>query len=215
LPDLPARITVVDRSNHHLFQPLFYQVATAELSPADLPAPIRSVLRHQRYAEVVLDEVTGVDVAARHIWLGGCLVPYDYLVLATRADPTYFGHAEWARYAPGLKSISDATALRCRILLAFELAEMEDDLERRRALLTFVIVGGGPTGVELAGVLAELIRHSLDSDFRRITPGDTPVVLIETIARLLPASPRRSPAQRSASWNAWGSRSGSTHPWRS
>ncbi len=193
----PVQVTVIDQTNHHVFQPLLYQVATAELSPADISAPIRSVLRHQENAEVLLGKVTGIDVARRVVEIGRHEVPYDTLVLATGAGQSYFGHEEWARYAPGLKTTSDATALRQRILLAFEAAEMERDPEEQRALMTFVVVGGGPTGVELAGAIAELARKALRADFRHIDPTSAQVVLVEALDRILPTfSPHL--AQRAA-----------------
>jgi len=187
----PVQVTVIDQTNHHVFQPLLYQVATAELSPADISAPIRSVLRRQRNTEVLLGKVTGVDVARRVVEIGRHEVPYDMLVLATGAAQSYFGHEEWERYAPGLKTTSDATAIRQRILLAFEAAEMERDSAAQRALMTFVVVGGGPTGVELAGAIAELARKALRADFRHIDPASAQVVLVEALGRILPTfSPR-------------------------
>lgn len=187
----PVRVTVIDQTNHHVFQPLLYQVATAELSPADISAPIRGVLRHQENAEVLLGKVTGIDVARRVVEIGRQWVPYDMLVLATGAGQSYFGHEEWTRYAPGLKTTGDATAIRQRILLAFEAAEMERDPEAQRALMTFVVVGGGPTGVELAGAIAELARKALRADFRHIDPTSAQVVLVEALERILPTfSPR-------------------------
>lgn len=187
----PVHVTVIDQTNHHVFQPLLYQVATAELSPADISAPIRSVLRHQCNAEVLLGQVTGIDVARRVVEIGRHRVPYDELVLATGAGQSYFGHEEWERYAPGLKTTSGATAIRQRILLAFEGAEMEHDSQAQRALMTFVVVGGGPTGVELAGAIAELARKALRADFRHIDPTSAQVVLIEAQERILPTfSPR-------------------------
>jgi NADH dehydrogenase len=186
-----VEVTVIDQTNHHVFQPLLYQVATAELSPADISAPIRSVLRHQRNAEVLMGEVTGIDLAQRVVEVGRHTIPYDELVLATGAGQSYFGHDEWARYAPGLKTTSDATAIRQRILLAFEAAEMERDPRAQRALMTFVVVGGGPTGVELAGAIAELARKALRADFRHIDPASAQVVLVEAQERILPGfSPR-------------------------
>lgn len=193
----PVQVTVIDQTNHHVFQPLLYQVATAELSPADISAPIRSVLRHQRNAEVLLGTVTGIDVARRVVQVGRHETPYDTLVVATGAGQSYFGHQEWARYAPGLKTIDDATAIRQGILLAFEAAEMERDPDAQRALMTFVVVGGGPTGVELAGAIAELARNALRADFRHIDPASAQVVLVEALDRILPTfSPRL--AQRAA-----------------
>src|SRR5579875_1702222 len=181
----PVRVTVIDRSNHHLFQPLLYQVATAGLSPAEISAPIRAVLRHQANAEVFLAEVTGVDVAGKRVLLGDEAVPYDYLILATGARHSYFGHDDWEPFAPGLKSIADATHIRRKILLAFEAAEREDDPARQQALLTFVVIGGGPTGVEMAGAIAELAHMALRRDFRHIDPANARIVLVEAMPRLL------------------------------
>ena len=187
----PVRVTVIDQANHHVFQPLLYQVATAELSPADISAPIRSVLRRQENAEALLGEITGVDGARRMVKIGRRETPYDMLVLATGARQSSFGPEDWARYAPGLKTTSDATALRQRILLAFEAAELERDPEAQRALMTFVVVGGGPTGVELAGAIAELAHNALRADFRHIDPTSAQVVLVEALDRILPRfSPR-------------------------
>jgi NADH dehydrogenase len=182
-------VRVIDRSNHHLFQPLLYQVATAALSPADIATPIRSALRAAPNVEVTLGEVTAVDVADRRVLVGERAFAYDRLVLATGATHAYFGHDEWAADAPGLKSIADATRIRERILLAFEAAEGEPDPERRRALLNFVIVGGGPTGAELAGSIAELARYALASDFRHVNPRSTRVLLVEAGSRLMNAFP--------------------------
>jgi NADH dehydrogenase len=179
-------VTVIDRRNHHLFQPLLYQVATAALSPADIAAPIRSILSQQANATVTLGTVTGIDVAGRAVLLGERRIDYDQLIVATGARETYFGHDEWAAVTSGLKRIEDATTMRRRILIAFERAEeAENDTERRR-LLTFVIIGGGPTGVELAGALAELARAALARDFRRIDPKTARIVLVEAGPRLLP-----------------------------
>ncbi len=185
----PVHVTVVDRSNHHLFQPLLYQVATAGLSPADISTPIRFVLRHQRNAEVMMAEVTSVDVAGRRVLTGDRAIPYDYLVVATGAHHSYFGHDAWEPFAPGLKSIVDATTLRRKVLLAFEAAELEADPERRGVLLTFVIVGGGPTGVELSGAIAELAHRALAQDFRHFDPASARILLVEAGPRLLPAFP--------------------------
>ncbi|MDQ3044450.1 MAG: FAD-dependent oxidoreductase, partial [Chloroflexota bacterium] len=161
LADAPVRITVVDRRNHHLFQPLLYQVATAALSPADIAAPIRRVLRKQDNVEVILADVTAIDAANRQVVFGDGRLEYDYLILATGASHAYFGHDEWEGVAPGLKSLEDALTIRRRVLLAFEEAERTTDQEARRALMTFVVVGGGPTGVEMAGALAEMARRTL------------------------------------------------------
>lgn len=191
LANKPADVTIVDRRNHHLFQPLLYQVATAALSPADIAAPIRSILSSARNVRVVLDEVTGVDAAGDKVCLAsGRELHYDQLILATGARHSYFGHDGWAANAPGLKSIEDATAIRRKVLLALEQAETEDDPERRAALLTFVVIGAGPTGVEMAGAIAELARRSVSSDFRSITPHCSRVLLIEAGERVLPAFPQ-------------------------
>jgi NADH dehydrogenase len=184
-----ADVIVVDRQNHHLFQPLLYQVATAGLSPADIASPIRSILRDQRNAQVVLGEVLGVDAANRQVQLAGRTIAYDTLVIATGATHGYFGRDDWAAHAPGLKSLDDATALRRRILLAFEKAETEPDEEERRRLLTFVIVGGGPTGVEMAGAIAELAKRTIAADFHHIDPRRTRVVLVEGGKQVLAAFP--------------------------
>jgi len=189
LQDAPVRVTVIDRNNHHLFQPLLYQVATAGISPADICAPIRSILRKQKNADVVLGEVTGVDVEARLVLMHDQSVPYDYLILATGARDSYFGHNDWAQFAPGLKSIVQATAIRRAILLAYEKAERETDPEKRQALLTFVLVGAGPTGVEMAGSIGGLAHKILVSDFRSIDPRQTRVVLVEALPRVLAAFP--------------------------
>jgi NADH dehydrogenase len=180
------RVTVVDRANHHLFQPLLYQVATAALSPAHIAAPIRDILHSQRNAEVFLAEVTGVDTAAKRVLLRSSdPIPYDYLVLAPGSRYNYFGHDDWEERAPGLKTLADAVAIRQDILLAFEAAEMETDPERRRALLTFALVGGGPTGVELAGSIAELARHALPQDFRHIRPEEAQIIILEASPKIL------------------------------
>ncbi len=193
----PVHVTVIDRNNHYVFQPLLYQVATAYLSPADITAPIRTVLRRQRNTEVLLAEATAVDVAAREVRVRDEItgaersVPYDYLVLATGAGESYFGRDDWATYAPSLKTIPDATALRRKVLLAFEEAELTaaSDPERVRSLLTFVIVGGGPTGVELAGAIAELAHRTLRGDFRHIDVTSARIVLVEALPRLLNTFP--------------------------
>jgi NADH dehydrogenase len=195
----PVRVVVVDRRNHHLFQPLLYQVATAALSPGDIAAPIRHVLRHQRNTEVILGDVERVDAAARTLHLSdGAVVPYDALVVATGATHSYFGHPEWEPLAPGLKTLEDALEIRRRVLTAYELAEREGDPDVRRALMTFVVVGGGATGVELAGALAEIARYTLVRDFRHIAPESARVVLVEASPRVLPTySERLSEAARS------------------
>ena len=184
-----AEVTVVDRANHHLFQPLLYQVATAGLAPNQIASPIRTVLRGQRNTRVVLGEVTAVDTARRLVTVDGRPMPYDYLVLATGATHGYFGHDDWAGAAPGLKSLDDAVRLRRRILIAFEQAELEQDPAERERLLTFVVIGGGPTGVELAGAVAELARRALDRDFHAIRGAMAKVILVEAGPRLLPSFP--------------------------
>jgi NADH:ubiquinone reductase (H+-translocating) len=185
----PVRITLVDRRNHHVFQPLLYQVATAGLSAPDIAAPIRRILRRQRNVTVLLAEATAVEVEKRRVVLADGQLPYDSLVVATGATHSYFGHEEWARHAPGLKSLEDALYIRRRMLLAFEKAEREEDPARRAEWLTFVVVGGGPTGVELAGTLVEIARHTLHQDFRHIDPRHARVVLVEGTDRVLPPYP--------------------------
>ncbi len=189
LRDAPVRVTVVDRRNHHLFQPLLYQVATAGLSPAEIASPIRRILRGQANTSVVLAEALSVDVARKRVLLADDELAYDHLVVAVGATHSYFGHDEWAHLAPGLKSLEDALEIRRRALLAFEEAEREEDPDRRRAWLTFVVVGGGPTGVEMAGAFAEIARHSLAREFRRIDPRSARVILVEAGPRILPAYP--------------------------
>jgi len=184
-----AEVTVVDRHNHHCFQPLLYQVATAALSPADVAWPIRHILRDQRNATVLMEEVVGVDAVHRRVRTTIGEIPYDYLVLATGATHSYFGHDEWAAVAPGLKRIEDATRIRRSILIAFERAEATSDRAEQDRLLTFVIVGGGATGVELAGAIADIARQTLAADFRHIDPRAARIVLIEAGPRLLPAFP--------------------------
>lgn len=182
-----ANVTVIDRRNYHLFQPLLYQVATASLSPADIAVPIRELLREQRNTRVLMGRVTGIDTVAREVVLGEKRVPYDYLVLATGARHSYFGRDDWADLAPGLKKIDDATQIRGRILAAFEAAEATDDPAERRRLLTFVLVGAGPTGVELAGAIVELARFGMERDFRNFDPRDARVILVQSGGRVLPA----------------------------
>lgn len=184
-------VTIVDRRNHHVFQPLLYQVATAALSPADIAGPIRAIFSRAQNVRVVLDEVTGIDSKLNRLRLAsGKSLDFDWLILATGAQHSYFGHDEWAPNAPGLKSIEDALAIRRRVLLALERAETETDEERRNALLTFVIIGGGPTGVEMAGAIAELARRSVSRDFRSITPRCSRVILVEGGERVLPTFPK-------------------------
>jgi NADH dehydrogenase len=185
-----VRVTLVDRRNHHLFQPMLYQVATAALNPSDIAAPLRSVLRKQANTEVLLAEVAAIHPAERRVsFTDGSDMTYDYLIVATGARHSYFGHDDWERLAPGLKSLEDAVEIRQRVLLAFELAEREPDPVRRHAYLTFVVVGGGPTGVEMAGAVAELRRYALRRDFRHIDPGEATVMLLEGGPRLLPSYP--------------------------
>ena len=184
-----ADITLIDRRNHHLFQPLLYQVATAGLSPADIAAPIRNIFHDRRDVTVYLDEVTGVDMVRREVVLRTTRIPYDVLIIAAGATHAYFGHDAWESFAPGLKTIEDATAIRRRILIAFERAEMARDEATAQGQLTFAIVGGGATGVELAGAIAELARRALVSDFRRINPLRARIVLIEAGPRILASSP--------------------------
>ena len=181
----PFDVTLIDRNNHHLFQPLLYQVATAGLSPADIASPIRGIIGSQRNTTVMLAEVSGVDTARKEVIADGRRVAYDYLVLATGARHAYFGHDDWAAFAPGLKTIDDATYLRRRILLAFERAENETDAEERRRLMTFVVIGGGPTGVEMAGAIAELAKRALAADFRSIDPRGARIILVEAAPRVL------------------------------
>ena len=186
LRKVPVEVTLVDRANYHLFQPLLYQVAMAGLSPSDIAVPIRSALHRNANTRVLLDEVTSVDLASRTIHLASeAALPFDYLVLAAGAHTNYFGHPEWASFAPGLKDIDEAVEIRRRVLLAFEAAEREPDPARRRALLQFVVIGGGPTGVELAGALAELSRFVLSRDFRVVCPQDAEVTLLEAAPRIL------------------------------
>ena len=186
LAAVDADVTVVDRHNYHLFQPLLYQVATAGLPPSDIAWPIRSILSRQKNTSVLLDEVIDIDVEQHHVILQNELVNFDYLIVATGSTHSYFGHQDWEAIAPGLKSIDDATRIRRRILTAFEQAEMTDDESDRQRLMRFVIVGGGPTGVELAGTIAELAHRTLAADFRRIDPRSATITLVEAGPRLLP-----------------------------
>ena len=186
----PVAITVVDRRNHHVFQPLLYQVAAAALSPGDIASPIRWILRRQPNVRVLLAEVTSVDLAGKAVIMDdGERLAYDYLIVAAGATHSYFGHDDWSAHAKGLKTLDDALAMRRRMLLAFEEAEREADATRRRHLLTFVLIGGGPTGVELAGALAEIARHTLRHEFDRIDPESARIVLIEAGPSILPAFP--------------------------
>jgi NADH dehydrogenase len=189
----PVQVTVVDRNNHHLFQPLLYQVASAVLSPGDIAEPIRGVLRKQKNSAVLLAEVGGVDLEARRVRCGDRWLEYDYLVLAAGVKTSYFGHDEWADAAPGLKTLNDALEIRRRILMAFERAEWSANPDERRRLLTFVVVGGGPTGVELVGALSEIARQALLDDFRNIDPSEARVVLVEGNDRILSSFPGSLP----------------------
>jgi NADH dehydrogenase len=183
----PADVLVIDRNNYHLFQPLLYQVASAALTPADIAQPVRTILRTQANARVMLAEVTGVDLAHRSLTASGLTVPYDYLVLAPGAVDNYFGHEDWRAFAPGMKDVEEATFIRSRLLRSFERAETETDPEARAAQLTFVIVGGGPTGVELAGAIKELAVDVIPRDFRVADTRRARVILVEAGERLLPA----------------------------
>src|SRR6266849_4579737 len=186
-----VRVTVIDRTNHHLFQPLLYQVATSVLAPGQIASPIRGILKKQKHTTVVLGEVTGVNKDSRRVLVNsadrdGVEIPYDYLVLAMGARHSYFGHAEFEKFAPGLKSLADAVAIRNKILQAFEQAEAEEDPKLHQDLLTFVLVGAGPTGVEMAAALAVLVRATLRSNFRRIDPTTARIVLVDMAPRVLP-----------------------------
>jgi NADH dehydrogenase len=187
----PVRVTLIDKRNFHLFQPLLYQVATASLAPSDIAYPLRSILRDQHNVTVLMGEVTAIDLEHQHVTLGGNQLPWDYLVVATGMQSSYFGHDEWERHAPTLKSIEDALAIRRRVLGAFERAEQERDQRRRAALLTFVVVGGGPTGVELAGALAEISHQTLKDEFRTFDPAQARIVLVEGGDTLLSGYPQR------------------------
>ena len=185
----PVQVTLVDRRNHHVFQPLLYQVAMAALSPGDIASPIRWILRRQSNVEVLLAEATGVDLDGKQLRLADGVLDYDFLIIATGATHAYFGHDEWRRVAPGLKTLEDALEIRRRVLIAFERAERESDPAKRAALLTFVVIGGGPTGVEMAGALAEISRQSLARDFRHFDPGSAKILLLEGGPTVLSAFP--------------------------
>jgi NADH:ubiquinone reductase (H+-translocating) len=189
----PVDVTVIDRTNHHLFQPLLYQVATAGLAPSDITVPIRWILRNERNALVLLGNVASVDPAAREVRLAddAAPIPYDYLIVAAGSRHAYFGHDAWEPLAPGLKSLEDALEIRRRFLMAFERAERTDDVAARSALTTFVIVGGGPTGVELAGMMIEIVRKAMPRDFRRVETRKSRVILVEGGPRLLPSFPEK------------------------
>jgi NADH dehydrogenase len=190
LAGAPVTVTLIDRRNHHVFQPLLYQVATASLSPGDIAAPIRWILRGQDNVRVLLAEAQSINVSARRVKLdAGHEVPYDYLIVATGATHSYFGHGEWQRFAPGLKTLEDALEIRRRVLLAFERAERESDATIQRQYLTFAVVGGGPTGVELAGALAEIAKQTLRDEFARIEPEVARIVLLEAGPTILPSFP--------------------------
>ncbi len=190
LAHVPVKVTLIDRNNHHLFQPMLYQVATSGLSPADIATPIRETLSKQENVEVLMATVQGVDIQEQRVLLEQeQWVPYDYLIVATGATSNYFGHDEWAKLAPGLKNLDEAMMVRDRVLLAFEAAEREPDEEKRKALMTFVLVGGGPTGVELAGSIAELAHKSFSRNFRHIHPSDARIILVEGKSRMMPSFP--------------------------
>jgi NADH dehydrogenase len=190
LAKAPVRVTIIDRKNHHLFQPMLYQVASAALNPAEIAVPIRSVLRNQRNTDVLMSTVSRIDIEAKQLYLDGeSSIAYDYLVLATGLETSYYGKDEWELLAPGLKDVDDALKVRERVLQAFEEAEREKDPVRRHALLTFVVVGGGPTGVEMAGAIAELRRYALARDFRHIDPREATVMLLEAGPKILPSYP--------------------------
>ncbi len=184
-----VRVTVIDRTNHHLFQPLLYEVATAALSPADIAAPVRAILNKFTNTDVLLSEVKSVNVAAKSVNIGDQEIAYDYLILATGSRHSYFGHDEWEKLAPGLKSLEDAVEIRRRLLLAFEYAEKVKDPAAKSAAMTFVIIGGGPTGVEIAGAISEIARYTLAKDFRHIDPSSARVVLVESDQRVLSSFP--------------------------
>src|SRR6201997_1497143 len=191
LKNTPAEILLIDRTNHHLFQPLLYQVATSALTPSQIAVPIRTIFRNQKNTIVIMGEVTGVDKDQKCVFVSDAdrqnvPIAYDYLILATGASHSYFGHNEFAEYAPGLKTLADAEAARNKILQAFELAEAEEDPARHRDLLTFILVGAGPTGVEMASALAILVRTTLKSDFRRIDPTSARILLVDMAPRVLP-----------------------------
>jgi NADH dehydrogenase len=189
LKNAPVSVTVLDRHNHHTFQPLLYQVATAAISPADIAWPVRSILRRQQNAEVLMCAIKSIDTKNKIVHASRHDLPYDYLVIATGVTHSYFGHDDWQAYAPGLKSLTDATKIRSRVLISFERAETADTDADRKRLLTFIVIGGGPTGVEMAGAIAEIARHALRYDFRHINPGKARIILIEGGPRILPAFP--------------------------
>lgn len=204
LAKAPVKVTVIATNNFHLFQPMLYQVATAGLSPADIASPVRQVLQHQSNTEVLMAEVTGVHVDEQRVLMGDQSISYDYLILATGATSNYFGHDEWRKLAPSLKSIDDAIVVRDKVLSAFEAAEREHDEEKRKALLTFVLVGGGPTGVELAGAVAELTHKALAGEFRHIRPDSARIILVEGKDRIMPSFPASLTKKARAKLNAMG-----------
>lgn len=206
LADAPVRVTVVDRRNHHLFQPLLYQVATASLSPADIASPIRAILRKQENARVILAEATAIDLERKQIALDNERLSYDYVIVAAGAGHSYFGHDEWEKQAPGLKSLEDALEIRRRVLLAFEDAERATDETERDELMTFVVVGGGPTGVELAGALGEISRYTLARDFEQIDPTWAKIYLLEAGPRILQMFPETLARKAVADLNRLGVR---------
>lgn len=200
----PVRVTLIDRRNFHLFQPLLYQVATGALSPANIAAPLRSILKRQRNTQVLMADVVDIDVNRRRVVLPDSEVEYDYLIIATGVRHNYFGRDEWEKFAPGLKTIEDATEIRSRVLSAFEAAEIETDQDKVRALLTFAVVGAGPTGVEMAGALAEVAKHTLKHDFRSINPANAEIILVEGADRVLPHYPEDLSAKAKAALERMG-----------
>ncbi len=205
LGDEPVSVTIIDRTNYHLFQPLLYQVATAALSPADIASPIRAVVNRYANIDVMLAEVSAIDFAAKKLTAGEREIEYDYLILATGSRHSYFGNDQWEKLAPGLKSLEDALEIRRRLLLAFEYADRITDDAARKTAMTFAIIGGGPTGVELAGAIAEIARYTLAKDFRHINPSDARVILIEGDKRVLSSFRRICRIRRSSSYriSAW------------
>ena len=195
LADVPVRVTLIDRANHHVFQPLLYQVAGATLSGPDIAAPLRQIVRRQSNVTVWMEEATGIDVVRREVRVGDEAIGYDYLIVATGSTHAYFGHNAWAEHAPGLKTMDDALAIRRHLLSAFEAAERENDEALREQWLTFVIVGAGPTGVELAGALAEIAHHTLPHEFRRARPRKARIHLVEAGPRVLSAMPEKLSAK--------------------
>src|SRR5271154_5874900 len=189
LKNAPVEVTLIDRCNYHLFQPLLYQVATGSLSPANITGPLRQVVKKNKNTTVLLAEAIDIDAAKRRVILSDGAIEYDTLIVATGSSHQYFGHDEWEKFAPGLKTIEDATDMRARILLAFEAAEREEDPEKLKAWMTFVIVGGGPTGAELAGALGEIANDTLKHDFRHINPSEARIILVEGTDRVLPSYP--------------------------